>query len=80
MAEALRIALLELRLSYRKAAREIGISYGYLHGLTHGTRSPSVTVAERLIAVLPLDSEDAAALLAEAVEVAGRDWRPTSSR
>ena len=54
-------------MSYRAAAREIGISHGYLHGLVHGTRCPSRRVAEALIEGLPLGWEDAQALLDRAV-------------
>lgn len=68
VAEALRRGLSESQLSYREAAREIGISPGYLHALVHGRRCPRRPVARALIVVLRLDEEDAHALMQEAVD------------
>ena len=68
IALALRMALDESQLSYRAAAREIGISHSYLHALTRGTRCPRRRTAEEIIVVLPLDLEAEAHLLREAVD------------
>lgn len=75
VAEVLRTALSVSQLSYRAAADRIGISHSYLHGLAHGTRCPSKTVARDLITALPFGTQDVAALLAEAAEGHGRDRR-----
>ena len=72
-AQALLTALRESQLSYRQAASRIGISSGYLHGLTHGTRCPSREVAVGLIDALVIPEPAAADLLAEAAEGRGKD-------
>ena len=68
VAKSLKRALVESQLSYRSAARAIGISHGYLHLLVHGSRCPSKAIARSLVGVLPLTEDEGRALLAEAVE------------
>ena len=49
-------------------AARIGITHGYLCLLTQGRRAPSRAVAERIVAVLPLQPTAAELLLDEAVD------------
>lgn len=73
VAAGLRAARLGLGLSFRDAARRVGIGYGYLSELEHSHRCPSVTVAHALITALRLDEDLARQLLQEARPDAGRD-------
>jgi len=77
-ASTLRDALAELQMSYRSAAQETGISPGCLHNLAYRSRSPSTTIAQRLVSLLPPSDPDSAPLLAEAVPGAGYD-RPSDT-
>lgn len=56
-----------------ETARRAGVTASYLAKLERGARCPSVTVAERLAAVLGLDDGQHAAVLAGAVNDAGAD-------
>lgn len=58
-------------LTFREAARRIGISAGYLCELTKGRRCPSTGVAEDIVAVLPMTAGAAEELRRVAVE---RKW------
>ena len=75
VAHALKTALDESQLSYRAAAKEIGIAHSYLHALARGTRCPTRPVAKSRISVLPIDADDAVALLREAIEIEELDGR-----
>lgn len=68
-------------LGVREAARRAGLSSGYLANLEHGDRSPSRSVAERLIVALALDGEEQAVVRGGAVGDAGEDhpWRRSFS-
>ncbi len=72
-AKGLRAAREALRWSYRRAAREVGTTAGYLHMLDHGCRRPSYTVALAIIDAYRLDPWLARDLLDQAVTDAGRD-------
>ncbi|WP_406462316.1 helix-turn-helix domain-containing protein [Streptomyces sp. NBC_01622] len=60
-------------LGLREAAREAGVSSGYLANLEAGTRSPSATVASRIADALSLDEAQRGQLLTAAVTDAGAD-------
>lgn len=70
----LRDARLTLGLSFRAAARRAGVSAGYLCQLEHGSRCPSVAVADALVDALRLDGATADRLFCEARPDAGRSW------
>ena len=59
--------------SYRRAAREVGTTPGYLHMLEHAERAPSHSMACNLVAAYRLDPAVAEELLDCAVVDAGRD-------
>jgi transcriptional regulator with XRE-family HTH domain len=64
-------------MSYRQAAKRIGISHGYLCELEHGRRSPSVIVANAIMDVYRIDDpDDRHVLVVAAVDDAGRNWEP----
>lgn len=56
----------------REAGRLAGLSQGYLSHLEHGTRTPSMAVAEALADVLDLTRAERQQLYAAAVTDAGR--------
>jgi ribosome-binding protein aMBF1 (putative translation factor) len=60
--------------SYRQAARKCGTVCGYLHMLEHGSRCPSVVMAEALISGLRLNLNEADQLRAVALRGVGRDF------
>jgi transcriptional regulator with XRE-family HTH domain len=70
----LRTARASHRWSLREVARLAGISREQMWKLEDGRRTPSVSVARALAAVLELTDEQTAELLAAAVPYAGRDW------
>ncbi|MFH9225945.1 helix-turn-helix domain-containing protein [Streptomyces lydicus] len=57
----------------RAAARAANISPSHLSRLEGGGSCPSRTVAEQLVAVFGVEGEERAAILAAAVDDAGRD-------
>jgi ribosome-binding protein aMBF1 (putative translation factor) len=59
--------------SQREAARETGVAYGMIGHLEHCRRAPSAALAEAIVTAYELGPAEAALLLAEAVEGAGRD-------
>ncbi|MFJ4623061.1 helix-turn-helix domain-containing protein [Streptomyces sp. NPDC088812] len=61
------------RLTPAETARRVGVTASYLAKLERATRCPSVTVAQRLAAVLDLDAVQRAVVLAGAVDDAGAD-------
>ena len=67
----------ERRWSYRRAARETGVSFGYLAMLESARRAPSRVTVEALISAYRMNPTDAAALRAEALYSVGRDWSPS---
>lgn len=73
----LRAARERAGLGVREAARQAGLSGGYVCDLEAGRRCPSATVAARLAEVLTLDEQGRALLYGAAVTDAGRDgpWR-----
>jgi transcriptional regulator with XRE-family HTH domain len=68
----LRTARERAGLGVREAARQAGLSPGYVAHLEAGDRCPSRTVAARLAAVLELDDEERAQLCAAAITDAGQ--------
>lgn len=60
-------------LGLREAARQIGISSGYLADLERGDRCPSVTVGALLFRVLCLTEDEGQVLAASVVADRGRD-------
>lgn len=68
----LRAARARAGFGLREAARDIGISSGYLADLERGIRCPSVPVAADLHRVLHLTNDEARLLAASAVEGRGR--------
>lgn len=72
LGQALRAAREQVGLGLREAARQCGLSAGYLAHLEAGERCPSVAVAERLAEVLQLGATAGALLGAAAVDDAGR--------
>ena len=68
LADALRHARLERRLSLRQAARLARIDHSFLSRLERGLRAPRTGVAVRLARVLELDDDLAEELLAAAVD------------
>lgn len=70
---ALRQARERAGLGLREAARDIGLSSGYLANLEAGERCPSVTVAHRIADTLDLNETERAQVLAAAVDDAGAD-------
>ena len=75
-ARALARARLERNWSYRDAAEATGVSPSHLWALEHARRAPSLTVAAAIINAYGLKGALADALTAQAVDDAGRDWRP----
>jgi len=68
----LRAARARAGLQMRDAARQAGISAGYLADLEHGRRCPSVAVAAELYRVLALTPEETQFLASTAVAGRGR--------
>jgi transcriptional regulator with XRE-family HTH domain len=68
----LRAARKRRGLGLKKAGREVGCDYTYLHYLEYGKRAPSVAMAAELIRGLELNQDEAMTLLAESVDGAGR--------
>lgn len=60
-------------LGLREAARQVGISSGYLADLEGGDRCPSVTVGKLLFQVLCLTDDEGRVLAASVVADRGRD-------
>lgn len=69
---ALTAARKRVGLQMRDAARQMGISPGYLADLEHGRRCPSVAVAVELHRVLMLTEEETRMLAASSVAGRGR--------
>lgn len=69
----LRTARERAGLGQREAARDLGLSAGYMAHLEAGERCPSATVADRIADLLGLDQAEREQLLAAAVDDAGRD-------
>lgn len=72
VANALRSARLDRRLSLRAAARRVGIPHGYLCALEQGKRCPSLAVAQDLVDGLQLKGDLAERLLRVALPDKGR--------
>ncbi len=68
---SLRAARLARGLSQKRLAKLAGIAYGFVSQLERGERSPSSVVAGRLVDVLGLHGDAAAAMLAVGVEGVG---------
>jgi len=68
LADALRYARLERRLTLRQAARLAHIDHSYLSRLERGLRAPRIGTAVRLAQVLDLDDDLAEELLAASVD------------
>ncbi|MGH3301130.1 MAG: helix-turn-helix domain-containing protein [Streptosporangiaceae bacterium] len=80
LADALREARLARGWSIRGAAKRIGCTHGTVLHLVAARRGPSAIIAEAILDAYgdALDGDAADELLAQAVDNAGRCWRPRS--
>lgn len=69
----LRSVRTERRMSLRKLAGRLGMSYGYLGSLERGEKAPSARLAEQLVEVLQPGPDAAAVILSNGIAGVGRD-------